>query len=150
MIKPSNVQTPTKSSYVFRDSVASGVIGFVVGMGVIVVFTYSSLAQLVGTFLDVRLVVVFCALGTLVGWLVYLVPLSMAYRRKGWADRLIIVLPVAIAVAFALGSILTYPLRWYSGRVLTMRELYVFAGICDGSSASVCLRRLCTSSASTA
>jgi hypothetical protein len=79
------------------------------------------------------------AAASLLGWLVFLLPIALIHRRGRLSDNAMLMCFIGGALGFAITWIETRPLVNYHPAKFTMREFYIAAGIVNAITSTLCL-----------
>jgi len=123
----------------FRDSLIASAIGYAVGTILIAFAYFSPMGTLFGVLLSPWLVAFFHIAGSMIGWLVFLLPVSVTHRSEGRTDHLLPMCSVAALMALTITGVETMPLTSYQARIFSMRELYIAAGVLESCAATTVL-----------
>ena len=122
-----------------RDSLTASAVGYVIGFLFTEIFVLTPLGRLIDELLSWKLVLFFSAVGSIVGWCVFLLPLSKRYRSSTWMINYGMMSGIACVLGLVIAGVETYPLRFYTHSLFSMRNLYIASGVLNACSATLCL-----------
>lgn len=137
-----NCSMSRERPHVIGMSVLASCVGYMIGTAAVIGLSLSPFGACFGTLLDWRMVIVFSAIGNFFGWIVFLLPFALCYRRRQLPSCRACIYLGSVVVGTVIAATLTLPLKSYRSKTLSMRDLYVFgAAVSAVSSTHVLLKQ---------